>query len=470
MVPHTFKVSAEGAEKVRSDPDALAAVIAMSHPITGFRTWLDYWYFRPGGSDAKLLGPNLWAAQEEFVQAVTDHPWAFFLKARQLGETTIECAYDGWVLRFREVNARVHIFSKRDDDAMAFLKEVKFGMENLPSWLQLPVIEDTLHDYVLEAPLGPGEVSDQRRAKAYPADNDTARGFACTHAHVDEWAFMGNPRKVWQSIEPSAHGSCHILTTGQGPQNYTSAYWRKCLAGDARHTPVFIGALKRPDRNEAWLKAKKLSLGDDQTANQEYPMTWEDALSGGGDYVFKSLHVDFAGRDYRGLMDPLPGRKYSKGWDIGRHQDAAVGIVLDVTEDVHDVVGYVRLREQTYPQIQHAIEEMDRRYPGPLGVEKNSAGEAVLENLKIAEHRIAEAKFTTSNSSKARIIQQVNLALQNQLLKWDPTECGQLDSEVRGYQTPDENVVQDSVIALAIAEEYAPSAHSGGKLLGVVRV
>ena len=43
---------------------------------------------------------------------------------------------------------------------------------------------------------------------------------------------------------------------------------------------------------------------------------------------------------------------------------------------------------------------------------------------------------------------------------------------MRGYQLPDDNVVQDSVIALAIAEEYAPEAHisSGGRILGVYYV
>ena len=90
---------------------------------------------------------------------------------------------------------------------------------------------------------------------------------------------------------------------------------------------------------------------------QEYPTSWEDALSGGGDFLF------FPRVRSRGprVLPRLPvtlayearaftaGAKYVKAWDIGRHQDAAVGIVLDVTEDVHDVVHYVRLREQSLP-------------------------------------------------------------------------------------------------------------------------
>ncbi len=40
---------------------------------------------------------------------------------------------------------------------------------------------------------------------------------------------------------------------------------------------------------------------------------------------------------------------------------------------------------------------------------------------------------------------------------------------MRGYQLPDDNVVQDSVIALGIALEHAPQEHLG-RILGVWHV
>jgi hypothetical protein len=109
-------------------------------------------------------------------------------------------------------------------------------------------------------------------------------------------------------------------------------------------------------------------------------------------------------------------------------------------------------------------------YPGITAIEKNAAGEAVLENLNLPSHELKG--FTTTNSSKARIIQQLKIAIQNWVIKWDADDCPQLDAEMRGYQLPDDNVVQDSGIALAIAEEYAPEAHisSGGRILGVYYV
>jgi hypothetical protein len=272
---------------------------------------------------------------------------------------------------------------------------------------------------------------------------------------------MGDPGKVWQAIEPTMAGSCHIVTTGLGPTNFTAKYWRRCLAGDARHYPCFIGALARPDRNQAWLRGKRRSM-DDQQFRQEYPNTWEDALSGGGEYVFRARDLDGCTREFRPPGPAQAGCKYITAWDIGRHQNAAVGIVLDVTEDVHDVVHYRRLRGVSYPEIQREIESMHNAYPGLTVIEDNHAGEAVREYLTLPEHQVLG--FNTNPSSKARILEQLKIAVQNWVIKWDADAFPQLDAEMRGYQLPDDNVEQDSVVALAIALEHAPQAHHQARI------
>jgi hypothetical protein len=455
---------------VQRSPDDLEYLIRVAGD---FRAFLDRWHFRDQeGGTIRVLGEALWPAQEEFVRTTaaveacdphTGKDWVFFLKARKLGETTIACAYDAWVLRFRDTNARVHLFSRREDAARELLVSVREGLERLPGWLQLPVTRSTADVYELRV-----GTDDRRLAKAYPADNETAVESSCTHGHVDEWARMGNPQKVWQAIEPTMAGSCHIVTTGLGPMNYSSTYWQRCLAGDARHQPCFIGALARPDRTNAWLKAQRSGM-DEQQFRQEYPITWQDALSGGGEFIFTQTELEQAATDFRGLGPAQPGRTYVTAWDIGRYQDAAVGIVLDITEDVHDVVAYCRLRGVTYPQIQREIEALHKAYPGITAVEKNAAGAAVLENLNLPEHELEG--FTTTRDSKARIIQQLKLKMQQWCIKWNPEACPQLDAEMRGYQIPDDNVVQDSVMALAIAEEFAAKAHlRQGRIVGVWHV
>lgn len=452
-------VTAKAFEHLRENPDDMAE---LRRCAASFEHFLTYWYFAAEGTPKRILGgENLWPAQRTFCERAMLEAWIFFLKARQLGESTVECAWDGWRARFGGPNSRVHIVSRSETESISLLGDVKFGLENLPWWMQLPVDSDTQKEIVYWA-----AKDDKRTLHAYPA-NSPGRGETCTHAHLDEWADQENPKKVWSAVEPSVapDGTFHIVTTGMGPANYTSGYWRKCISGDGQHEACFVDSLQRPDRDERWYARKKKASADQAEFLREYPMKWQDALSGGGEYKFTSAEIDAAGTDFRPMGPAIKGRKYAKGWDIGRHKDAAVGIVLDVTEDIHDVVEYVRLREISYPEIQARIVAMDKDYPGPaLGVEANAAGEAVLENLDLPEERIKSAKFTTSKASKARILNELKIRLQEQTLKWDPDACTQLDTEMRGYQEPDDSVIQDSVMALAIAEEYAPNAHAGGRL------
>src|SRR5712692_7526410 len=99
---------------LRDDPDALAFLRDCTGP-DGFRRFLTEWVFLSEGGAPSTLGSSLWPSQEIFLEAIREHPWVYFLKARQLGETTIACAYDGWHVRFGVPNARAHLFSRRED-------------------------------------------------------------------------------------------------------------------------------------------------------------------------------------------------------------------------------------------------------------------------------------------------------------------------------------------------------------------
>ena len=156
------------------------------------------------------------------------------------------------------------------------------------------------------------------------------------------------------------------------------------------------------------------------------------------------------------VQSALPGRKYVIAWDIGSRHDHSVGIVLDVTEEVFDVACYVR-RRGDYAQIQGAIEDLHTAFARSsfTVIENNSSGAAVADNLKIPAHQLR--RFTTSEASKERIIEALRLRLELQQIKFQPS-LKQLASELRDYQLPDTNVVQDSVMSLAIALEHAPEA------------
>jgi len=447
--PATAVIAAEWADEVRHDPAKIGAVQRIMHPTAGFRVFLNYWRFRDQESgEIRMLGDVLWQGQEEFIRHVAVDRFMFALKARKLGFTTIEQAFDGYCSRWRwgAANSRVHLFSRRADAADELLEAVVFGLDGLPAWMQLPKVKATQSEVRYQA-----EEHDIRILKAYPADEETAVEATCNHGHVDEWARMGNPRKVWQAIEPSMAGTAHIITTGLGPNNYSSDFYKAAIAGENVFVPVFIGALNRPDRDANWL-AEKMRTMPELERKHEYPMAWEEALYGGADLMFEGM-LDAATRDAYGPQLPKPGHRYVKAWDIGRHKDAAVCVVLDITGDVIDVVHYVRLRRQPYPVIQARIEAVHAAYPGLTVIEKNAAGEAVAENLNMRPGQDYEL-FFTSQPSKARILQGTRRGFMEQVLKYSAKAWPQLDSELKAYMLPDDRLVQDSVMALAIGYEH----------------
>jgi hypothetical protein len=457
-----YAITADGLRTLRDDPDARRQFVAAA---LSFRAFLDHWRFVPPGSTPLLLGPNLWPAQEEYARIAAEHPWVFYLKARQLGETTIACAFDAWRARFGPANARCHVFSKMDAAACDLLDQVADGLAALPDYMRLPLDRSTAH--IREYHAAPG---DTRVIRAYAADKGTSRGSTAIHCHVDEWAFVADPASVWRSVEPTLSGedtTCHLVTTGHSPQSPTSIYYRKCVSGDGKHFAAFAGALDRP-RPEGWLEGQAQSMPLDDW-QREYATSWEMALAGGDGYYFRSEDIDAADIDARPPGPAEPGRKYVTAWDIGLVNDASVGTVLDITEEIYDVVQQVRLTGITAPELQNAIKRLHYAYPGMTVIEDNSMGYSIRSGLDLPSYEVEG--FSTTGQSKPRILGGLKVALQRQELKWSHEDFPDLTNEMRGYQLDDSFIVQDCVMSLAIALNAAAQAHlhEPGRIVAVIQ-
>lgn len=449
--------------RIQADPDLMSQLALAA---TDYRHFLNYWHFiNQETGQLQILGHDLWPGQEEFIQTMKTHNRIYALKARKLGYTTLGISFSGHVARFGPPNARIHVFSRREDAANQIVRHVHTGLSRLPDWMKLPMKQNSGK---IEIYAGP---DDTRVIQAYPANEETAVEETANHAHVDEWARMGNPRLVYQAIEPTMAGTAHIITTGRGPQNYSGQFWLQSMSGDTSFYPFFTNALARKGRDEAWLEAKRRGM-DEMSFRQEYAMTWEDALFAGGDFQFKRSDLDRCCNG-DGFQAAEYGHDYSIAWDIGRHHDAAVGIVVDKTAMPQQVVDYVRLRGKPYPYIQRMIERHWEQYGGgsrsTLLVEKNGPGEAVIENLELPERIIEAAKFSTGVASKARIINGLTVAIEHHELEYSKEQWPQLDAELRGYQIPDDDVTQDSVMALAIAVDGSRSRSGRGKVRRIIK-
>jgi hypothetical protein len=238
---------------------------------------------------------------------------------------------------------------------------------------------------------------------------------------------------------------------------------------------VFLSALERPDRSEAWLEQKRGQEGKTRSL-RNYPRTAEEAFASTSEPYFAAELLEAAQQDAPPPAAARKGDRYLKAWDIGR-KDASVCVVLRAPSgeeaQLWQLVAYERLVGQEFPAIQRTIEATHRHYPGPTVIEANGIGKPLIQNLRLPQAELIE--HTTTRASKQAMLTAIELALQAQTLKIHP-DFRQLLGELADYRLPDDSITQDSVIALGLALSNAQHAHalaSGGrlnrKLLGASR-
>ena len=259
--------------------------------------------------------------------------------------------------------------------------------------------------------------------------------------------------------------------------NYSAQLWQLCKDGLGLFTPVFLPATARPGRTPEWLERKRRTMSA-SGFRSEYALTETDALSGPAEREFAQEDVDactrmprYGSRSRLGFplgeaqpalprrepREPLRETRYILGVDLGK-KDASVVTVIDVTTNVWHVAGYWRYVGLSYPAIQSHISRIAALYPyAPVVIEANSMGITVIENLSIANRIIP---FHTGEASKARAIEKLAQKLQSCELQFPKEDLTQLYAELVSYARPDDYLVQDSVMSLALAIDQAAEAFS----------
>ena len=288
------------------------------------------------------------------------------------------------------------------------------------------------------------------RIKSLPANRSSGRGFAAGDVYLDEHAFQEYAAEIYRSVNPivsASGGRITVLSSPDGRANHFYRLWAGVDGGEWdrynvpwRECPVY---------DDAWYAAERPSYTAAQWASE-----YECDFVASGQAVFKDEDIAACADGWGGLQPPRPGRHYVTAWDIGRRQDATVGVTLDVTDEPWQLVAFERLLGVPYPVIQGHIERRHAAYRGEHWVESNGVGDPVIENLNCHAE-----PFTTTRKSKAQIVTALALAHEQHRLKH---AVKQLQIECQVYQWDDADLVQDSVMAASIAcwraDQYAPAA------------
>lgn len=264
-----------------------------------FLAFLPYWRFKDRESGEIRSFAEMWEGQREFAELAEREPWIIALKAGKLGFTELECAFDGWRLRFGGRNTRVHLFSRDQRAAKELLRWVRFGLTHLPDWMRLPIADGPGSDTSTSMILRGEDEDDERQIVAYAAGPYVSVDQSAQHTHVDELARMAFPETLWGNVSTTVApgGTCHIVTRGNGEANHVAVIWRQAETGESPLVPFFAAWDKRPrhpekaevaegeDPKRAWYEEQAATLTP-TALNYYAPRTAADALQGEGVSAF----------------------------------------------------------------------------------------------------------------------------------------------------------------------------------------
>ncbi len=269
------------------------------------------------------------------------------------------------------------------------------------------------------------------------------RGFAATSVTLDEAAFMEYGERIYRAVSPTLArgGRLTVISTPAGMDNLFYRLWQGQEGGEwSRHR---IHWRDCPAFDEAGEKRERPRYTHDQWASE-----FECDFVESGGAAFDSGDVDRMRDGWVGLQGPAAGRQYVTGVDVGRRKDPTVIVTVDVSLVPYQLVYYKRMLKAPYAQTQAAIDEAAALYGGTVYVESNSIGDPVLEALKCGAR-----PFVTTAKSKADALTKLVRSVENHELRCG---VGQVISELKSYQWDDQNLTQDSVMALAIAMHGGP--------------
>lgn len=179
-------------------------------------------------------------------------------------------------------------------------------------------------------------------------------------------------------------------------------------------------------------------------------------------------------------QDPVDGHRYVQAWDLGRRTDWTVGITLDVTAKPYVLVDYVRLNRVPWESIYDLIREKSALYRvySPRIDATGPQGDVIEEELT-KRGIFVDAYRASSLAQKTNLVNTLQSALDygretigerdqideaGNLFKvpdfapvhedWGLVRMPsipQLLDEMGTYQLDDKDLVQDSVMALALA-------------------
>lgn len=409
-------------------------------------------------------------------------------KGRQMGLSTI-FGFEADFYASRGKSAQIVIVSKNLDAAkqmINYVKAIGYDMDKKdPDRVKIKRATQLLVTY-----------ADGSTIKAVPSSAETGRSISASDIYFDEMAFTPWVDSIFQAVTPSIEqtgGRMTCLSTPKGrgglfariaknPAEYGFSYHKFPWWLNPVYNPYLDKYLASGDdkyidraREGEWYKKARKKYSD-LAFKQEFECSFDadtDSVYSDrqldkvfyhhGHKEFYRLDHDFAEVWFR--KPKVDGHRYALGVDLGRKRDATVLITYDITVTPAEMVEYMRIAPATadWSEILLAIRNSYAYYQSEVRVDSTGAGDVIAESLSdIAEPYIISD--SQSRGKKYNLIENTRKAYDNLVVRMP--KIPQLYEEHEKYTWNDKDIVQDSVIANAIAISIFYDPETEGVFLG----
>lgn len=203
---------------------------------------------------------NLYPFQEACLKIFLKNPFNIINKSRQLGISTLSSGYALWLMLFH-TDKNVLCIATKTETAKNMVTKVKFGYDNLPSWMKIKTVENNKLSIRL---------SNGSQMKAVSAAGDSARSEAVSLLLIDEAAFIDNIEEVFISAQQTlaTGGGCIAMSTPYGTGNWFHRTWVKAESKENNFVPIRLPWTVHPERDQKWRDKQDVELGPRAAAQE----------------------------------------------------------------------------------------------------------------------------------------------------------------------------------------------------------
>ena len=281
---------------------------------------------------------NLYPYQKSVLYQFVKDRFNIILKFRQAGITELISMYCLWLAMYHP-NKKINIISIKDTTAKKVLKKIKYMYKNLPSYLQVPIVNGRTGEYGSASMI---EFNNGSFIESIPTSSEAGRSESLSLLVIDEAAIVRWADQIWAAAFPtlSTGGSAIVNSTPYGIGNFYHSKWVDAIAGGNEFTPIRLFWRMHPERDIEWYNQMSTALGPKRTA-QEID---GDFLSSGNS-VFDLMDIKaiedclsefpIIKRRYNGqylqFNEPEPDKDYFIGADVatGRATDYSSFTCMD---------------------------------------------------------------------------------------------------------------------------------------------